>query len=482
MPEPTQPPQKHVLCLTIPAYGHIIPLLEFAKKISAQHHVTFIVSSDKMEEIRQREVLTTEQNNQLEVLALNDGVAFQFDKSVPDLKRVLDLVEQMEPVMTSLLKSLPIHNADNTSNGILDRQNGHTALAIRRPVDAIVLDRFLCSIVLPICIQLGIPGCVFNCSAGISGLDVTSDTPAIPDGAAGDGALASSAISNFRVYDQPLTETMKKFLLMVNNPLPLASAILFNTFREADETALKTISVSPRTAHIPVYCVGPLFPTAERTSSSWKQSMEKKIVAWMDKQEVKSVVYVSFGSLAYLDEDQTRELSKALLMLDKAFILSMRKQYQSMLLEELQEGMKDQFERQDSRFLVLPWAPQKTVLGHEACAVFITHAGWNSTLEGIVGGVPMVAWPMFADQPLNGQWMANKGLAVLIPNTRMDGGRVVPAEEIVQAVRWSQTGEFQKNIKAMQIKAQQAVAEGGRTQADVSSFLNLLSSLPEQFV
>ncbi|GLT54697.1 hypothetical protein SLA2020_278760 [Shorea laevis] len=67
--------------------------------------------------------------------------------------------------------------------------------------------------------------------------------------------------------------------------------------------------------------------------------------------------------------------------------------------EKLQEGTKE-------RGLLVDWAPQEEVLAHKAVGGFLTHNGWNSTLEGIVAGVPMISWPTIADQPINSRWVS----------------------------------------------------------------------------
>ena len=66
--------------------------------------------------------------------------------------------------------------------------------------------------------------------------------------------------------------------------------------------------------------------------------------------------------------------------------------------------------------------------------VFVSHGGWNSTLEGLSGGKPFVNYPLFADQLLNGQWIQRLGAGLMIPNTRMKGGRTVPVEELNAAI------------------------------------------------
>ena len=51
--------------------------------------------------------------------------------------------------------------------------------------------------------------------------------------------------------------------------------------------------------------------------------------------------------------------------------------------------------------IIRGWAPQMLILDHEAVGGFVTHCGWNSTLEGVTAGLPMITWPMATEQFYN---------------------------------------------------------------------------------
>ncbi|OWA51557.1 putative Cinnamate beta-D-glucosyltransferase [Hypsibius exemplaris] len=139
-----------------------------------------------------------------------------------------------------------------------------------------------------------------------------------------------------------------------------------------------------------------------------------------------SVVYISFGSILFPAPEQIAELAKALLELKKPFIWSLPSQHHRHLPQEIGLAIPRQFESTGL-------APQKLILQHPATAVFLSHCGWNSTLESLAAGQPVVAWPMFSDQMLNAQLLQQRSTAVLIEGTGTE--RLVAAEEIAEALR-----------------------------------------------
>ena len=88
--------------------------------------------------------------------------------------------------------------------------------------------------------------------------------------------------------------------------------------------------------------------------------------------------------------------------------------------------------------VVKSWAPQVEVLGHRATSAFMTHCGWNSTLEGIMAGLPLLCWPLYAEQRLTKVLIVEKMKFGVVLRGYDD--EVVKAEEVEAKVRWVMEG------------------------------------------
>ena len=126
-------------------------------------------------------------------------------------------------------------------------------------------------------------------------------------------------------------------------------------------------------------------------------------MVWLDAQPLKSVIYVSFGSITVMTEDKLMEFWYCLVNSKKRFLWAIRPNLvihgEGQIPVELVEGTKD-------RGYMVGWVPQEEVLVHQAVGGFLTHSRWNSTLESIVAGVPMICWPYFADQQINSRFVS----------------------------------------------------------------------------
>ncbi|KAL1557837.1 7-deoxyloganetin glucosyltransferase [Salvia divinorum] len=155
-----------------------------------------------------------------------------------------------------------------------------------------------------------------------------------------------------------------------------------------------------------VYAVGPLqLMTTNHVddsrleplaSSLWKE--ETGCIDWLDAMAPESVVYVNFGSITVVTADQIAEFAWGLANSKKPFLWIIRPDIVSgeaaMLPPEFVAETKD-------NCMMVSWCPQEEVLRHPAVGGFLTHCGWNSTLESVVGGVPVICWPFFAEQQTN---------------------------------------------------------------------------------
>ncbi|KMZ57576.1 Flavonoid glucosyltransferase, family GT1 [Zostera marina] len=134
------------------------------------------------------------------------------------------------------------------------------------------------------------------------------------------------------------------------------------------------------------------------TSSSTSNAT---ILSFLESMDPKSVVYVSFGSLSGTSATQMKELCLGLMDTGHPFVLVVRSKNNSMEIESWLENTQFEERNKKNGLVVRGWVPQVMILTHPSTGGFVTHCGWNSTLEGISAGVPMVTWPGFADQFLN---------------------------------------------------------------------------------
>ncbi|XP_021714530.1 scopoletin glucosyltransferase-like [Chenopodium quinoa] len=208
---------------------------------------------------------------------------------------------------------------------------------------------------------------------------------------------------------------------------------------------------------------------------------EHKCLKWLNSKRPNSVIYICFGSLAHLIAPQLQEIARALDDLDYEFIWVVREDKYRMSEEWLPQGFK---ERTQGKGLVIGgWVPQVLILQHEAIGAFVTHCGWNSTLEAISAGVPMVTWPLFAEQFYN-EKLVNNVLKIGAPVGAKKWQVVhfiedlVKHENIVNAVRKIMDGdkglEWRNKARKLKEMARKAIEENGSSYCDLTSLINEL--------
>ncbi|XP_062004684.1 UDP-glycosyltransferase 73C12-like [Rosa rugosa] len=201
----------------------------------------------------------------------------------------------------------------------------------------------------------------------------------------------------------PLTPNMKDFHeVMVAAELE-SYGIIMNTYEELEPAYVKDYK---KARNDKVWCIGPVSlcnkDDLDKVQRGNKAAVdENHCLKWLDSWGSSSVLYACLGSLCNLTSEQLIELGLGLEASKKPFIWVVRGSGQS---EGLELWMKENgFEERtkERSLLIRGWAPQTLILSHPSVGGFLTHCGWNSTLEGICAGLPMITWPLFADQFLN---------------------------------------------------------------------------------
>ncbi|KAG0495602.1 hypothetical protein HPP92_000318 [Vanilla planifolia] len=208
-----------------------------------------------------------------------------------------------------------------------------------------------------------------------------------------------------------------------------------------------------------------------------------RCLRWLDEQRKPcSVLYVCFGSLSIISDEQLRELAKGLEAADHPFILVVRKSGD----EWMPEGFEDRVK--EKGLVVRGWAPQIEILAHRATAGFMTHCGWNSSLEGICAGLPMLTWPMFAEQFYNERFLVDVlkvGVAVgskehVVSHEKRN--EVIGAADVEAAVRkfmaeGKEADERRRRAMELGEMARMAMEEGGSSYNDMGKLLQDLKEL-----
>ncbi|KAK7828075.1 7-deoxyloganetic acid glucosyltransferase, partial [Quercus suber] len=240
---------------------------------------------------------------------------------------------------------------------------------------------------------------------------------------------------------------------------PRAHALILNTFEDLEGPVLSHI----RTKCPKTYTIGPLHAILNsklESKTTLLQSrspnslfeVDKSCMVWLDAQPLKSVIYHyshekgrAHGVLVWFVNSKKRFLWA--IRLD----LVTQKDGEGQIPLELIEGTKD-------RGCMVGWVPQEEVLAHQAIGGFLTHSGWNSTLESIVAGVPMICWPYFADQQTNSRFVSE------VWKLGMDMKDVcdrVMVEKMVNHLMEERREIFMKSAAEMARLAKESISEGG---------------------
>ncbi|XP_057462228.1 UDP-glycosyltransferase 73C4-like [Actinidia eriantha] len=153
-----------------------------------------------------------------------------------------------------------------------------------------------------------------------------------------------------------------------------------------------------------VWCIGPVSmcnkEVLDKADRGKKASIdEHHCLKWLDSRDPGSVIYTCLGSLSRLTTPQMIEIGLGLEESNRPFIWVVRENSDGLEKWMLEEGFKER--TRERGLLIRGWAPQVLILSHPSIGAFFTHCGWNSTLEGVCAGVPMMTWPMFAEQFCN---------------------------------------------------------------------------------
>ncbi|KAJ9687242.1 hypothetical protein PVL29_015919 [Vitis rotundifolia] len=252
------------------------------------------------------------------------------------------------------------------------------------------------------------------------------------------------------------------------------NGIMVNTFVELESHAIQSFS-------------GSKIPPG---GSVGVQQDASAVMSWLDDQPPSSVVFLCFGSMGGFGGDQVKEIAHGLERSGHRFLWSLRQPPPKGKIESpgnyanVEEVLPEGFLHRTARIgKVIGWAPQVAILGHSAVGGFVSHCGWNSTLESIYYGVPVATWPMFAEQQINAfQMVKDLGLAVEIKmDYNKDSSYVVSAQEIEIGLKnlINIDNEVRKKREEMKKISRKVMIEGGSSHSFLGHFIeDMMANIP----
>ncbi|KAL4565844.1 hypothetical protein LXL04_029950 [Taraxacum kok-saghyz] len=474
--------KPHALIIPAPAQGHINPFLKLAKILHSKgFQITFVNT-----EFNHRRLLKSQGSD-----ALNGLPSFSFE-TIPDGLPPPQNTDATQDV-PSLCKSVD-ETCLNPFRRLLTKLNDSSS-----PVTCIVAD-VLMGFTLDAAMEFDILEIVvwtsgvgsFICLHEYPNLLQKGLMPTPPkessvliDGYLDTVIESVPTMSGIRVKDMvsflrntnPGDEFMIHFLCLQVERAKRASAIVFNTFYELDGHHIDMLaSIFP-----PCYEIGPLnllekrivdesVAIASLQSNLWKE--EHECLEWLETKPPSSVIYVNFGSITVMTHEHLVEFCWGLANCNYSFLWIVRPD----LVAGNSAVLPSEFLAEiNGRGMLVSWCPQEQVLNHPSIGGFLTHSGWNSTIESISGGVPMICWPFFGDQQTNCWSCCNEyEVAMEIDN---DVKRDEVAKLVIELMNGERGDKLRKNAIHFKNEAEKAcVSPFGSSINDLEKVIGMLQT------
>ncbi|CAL5087321.1 unnamed protein product [Urochloa decumbens] len=445
----------HVLLVPFPAQGHINPLLQFGKRLAAHRGVRCTLAATRFVANS-----TKPTPSSVHVAVFSDGC----DGGGPDELGGMGAryFERLESAGSETLDALLRSESE-----------------LGRPVHAVVYDAFV-PWAQRVARRRGAACAAFltqTCAVDIVYAHAWAGRVPPPPGEetwALDGLSCRLEMSDMPTFltDTSYDPCFRELLMNQFLGLDTADHVLVNSFYDLEPQEADYMASTWRAK-----MVGPTVPSAfldKRLPDDVSYGihlhtpMTAESKAWLDAQQPQSVLYVSFGSMASLGPDQMSEIADGLYNSGKPFLWVVR----ATETAKLPEGFADKAKA--TRGLIVSWCPQLEVLSHPSVGCFMTHCGWNSTVEALSAGVPMVAMPDWSDQTTNAKYIQDVWRVGV--RVRPDAGGVVRSEEVERRVREVMEGEMREEFRAKALewsdKAKKSMSEGGTSDVNISDFLS----------
>ncbi|KAI5068604.1 hypothetical protein GOP47_0016949 [Adiantum capillus-veneris] len=445
--EDTKCRQHHALAVPLPGQGHINPLMRLCKRLAAEHDftITFLDIHRHHEEAAAAESSPAAHQEPSSAPA---AAAHDVEFSPPDPAQKLD-IRRARLSLYLPPPSSPAARLEGLFEGVqtLAPQIEQLLLRLQQqhpPITCLISDLFVTAATQHLADKLQLPRvALIPCSHSIilhfhhlleggfsleEVMKVSIQRELLRENVFKEGLqglptlkvddLMENFGGDFFMYTftcKALEETKNK-----------AHAFVVNSFEEIEGNALKVNMKAP------LYAVGPLVEPLEKEASTSLLEEDDTCLLWLDQQPCSSVLFISFGSIASISLAQFEELVAGLLSSRQRFLWVFRS---NLINDVVFTTFPEQLLSEScGRGYVVSWAPQVKVLSHCSIHGFLTHCGWNSTLEAISRGIPMICFPYFADQFMDAKLIVQEWKVGLRLRKSKESG-LVDREEVERAIR-----------------------------------------------
>ncbi|XP_024368207.1 UDP-glycosyltransferase 72B1 isoform X2 [Physcomitrium patens] len=499
LPKETSPLAPHVILFPCPMHSHCVPFILMAKKIIALGvKVTFISIEHVISLLQATEgkLLASEPEN-LRLLAISNGEGYKPSDS--PLLLTSTISERTSDSFTECLERL-MQGSNGVDPHILEWG----------PPRCVIFDLFLGSMV-KLADQFNLPSYIFWTTTATS-LAVMMHTAVLR--AHGHIPLNLDDTDNLRAVEIPCippvhpfefigaTQNSRHVMHVLLSSYPdyhvHVRGILVNSVHELESSVFEALNehyVGAEGSKLRrIIPVGPTIPksvffkeTNQENNANCSGVGRDPILQWLDTQPSSSVIYISFGSIATLTANQLVEMALGLEASGQRFVWILRPPSDPSMIAANSEaysflppGFQDRVK--GTGIIVTHWAPQVQILQHPSTGGFLTHCGWNSILESIGAGVPMLAWPIQAEQMINTRWIVEEVRAAFA--LRRDPYSFVDRNSIDKGVRLlicSEEGQAaKKNVLHLRDKLLSSFGDNGLSAKCLKSFVEELEQLHAQ--
>ncbi|KAL3828440.1 hypothetical protein ACJIZ3_017242 [Penstemon smallii] len=443
----------HILAVPYPSQGHINPMLQFCKRlVSKGTKATLAITNFISKSMSPK-------SNTVSIDTISDGCD---EGGFSQAEDVSDYITRMEIAGTETLEEL-----------VKKYQKSN------QPIDCIIYDPFL-PWALEVAKKYGIKGASFFTQAcavnyiyyyahhGMLELPVATVPVEIP----GLPALDLPDMPSF-IYVHGSYPAYFEMVLNQFSNMDKADFVLVNTYYKLEEKVVDTMSEV-----CPVLTIGPTIPSFyldKRVENDIDYDLNlfnldpSTSLNWLNTKPESSVVYIAFGSMANLPKTQMEEIAWGLKNTNFNFLWVIRASEEEKLPTNFVHDTLD-------KGIIVNWSPQLNVLSNKAVGCFFSHGGWNSTIEALSLGVPMVVMPQWTDQTTNAKLVQdvwNVGVRVRVDEEGINVGR----DEIEGCIRevmgagGEKGKEMKRNANKWKDLAKEAVSDGGSSDTNINKFL-----------